>query len=322
LSKKHWIKPEPDWLPLRKAPFALLKRGASPRLAVPEEVSPSEPLERIEDWAAVEKTHLGENDETSVEAVEQILAEKSGAERVEIDPKGATFSFWFGPPQTGGGTSVISGSPWVILDWEQRETAVDPRREAEDLFDPRCITVDDQTAAREAKRYRAICRATGLVWRQYMLRSFDRAVSRGTAMLIGRPKTFSAPFERLPGDVWPLLQVIDWENGVAVAPDGTRYFSIHAVIVVKSATQGPSLKPAPPVVISKAITEVYDRAQGSGEKPPNIKELPAHVLRLLKAKGLHASGRQVMKLAENPEHARRRRSPGKTVRSEKRSPRA
>ncbi len=31
----------------------------------------------------------------------------------------------------------------------------------------------------------------------------------------------------IPADVWALLEIADWQNGVAVAPDGTEYWSIH-----------------------------------------------------------------------------------------------
>jgi hypothetical protein len=60
-----------------------------------------------------------------------------------------------------------------------------------------------------------------------MLRAFDRAVSTGAVVLYARRQTVSADFEQLPTDVWPLLEVADWQNGAAVAPDGTTYWSIH-----------------------------------------------------------------------------------------------
>jgi hypothetical protein len=232
LSKKQWIEPEPGWLPLRQAPFSMLKREGGvttpAKKSAPEKISGSELLARIKSWAMVEERGSSQNDETSLDQLEQILAEKSGADRVQINQADSTFSFWFGPRQTGGGTCLISGSPWIILEYERREITVDPRLEGEALFDPKCITVDDETAARDGKRYRAVCKATGLVWRQYMLRELDHAISRGAISLYARPHAVSAPFEALPADVWPLLRVLDWQNGVAAAADGTVYWSIHA----------------------------------------------------------------------------------------------
>jgi hypothetical protein len=81
--------------------------------------------------------------------------------------------------------------------------------------------------AKDSNRYRAVREATGLVWRHFMLRAFDRAVSTGAIVLYARRQSVSADFEQLPADVWPLLQVVDWQNGAAVAPDSTTYWSIH-----------------------------------------------------------------------------------------------
>ena len=73
---------------------------------------------------------------------------------------------------------------------------------------------------------------------------------------------------------------------------------------------------APQTEIEVAITAAYDAAARANAKPPNIKELAAAVKPLLASKGYQASGNQIQKLAAAPQHAQRRRKPGKTVASE------
>jgi hypothetical protein len=70
--------------------------------------------------------------------------------------------------------------------------------------------------------------------------------------------------------------------------------------------------------IDAAITAVYDKAEKTGAKPPNIRELPEPVQKELREKGRAASGMQIMRLADDEKHRRRRRKPGKTLASEKR----
>jgi hypothetical protein len=64
---------------------------------------------------------------------------------------------------------------------------------------------------------------------EILRKRFDRAVIAGTVILYARPEKITAGFVQIPGDVWSLLRVTDWKNAVATAPDGTRYWSIHAV---------------------------------------------------------------------------------------------
>ena len=77
------------------------------------------------------------------------------------------------------------------------------------------------------------------------------------------------------------------------------------------------LKPAADATINEKIKFAYDAADNAGRKPPNIKELPAAVQSLLQEKGFWASGRKIQELGEAEEFKRRRRPPGKTVRSER-----
>jgi hypothetical protein len=78
------------------------------------------------------------------------------------------------------------------------------------------------------------------------------------------------------------------------------------------------LRPASDPRIHTAITAVYDAAEQAREKPPNIRELPKPVREELRKTGHSASGNQIMRLADDEKHHKRRRKPGKTLLSEKR----
>lgn len=77
--------------------------------------------------------------------------------------------------------------------------------------------------------------------------------------------------------------------------------------------------PASDAEIRKAIKDVYDIAEAESKKPPNINQLASVVQPLLEANGHYASTRHIQELGGEPEYQRRRRRPGKTVRSERRN---
>ena len=79
------------------------------------------------------------------------------------------------------------------------------------------------------------------------------------------------------------------------------------------------LKQAPKAMVQEAIKAAYDTTDAAGGKPPNIKELPTAVLPLLEQKGYGASARLIQELGGDPTFKVRRRSPGKTVSSERRA---
>jgi hypothetical protein len=79
------------------------------------------------------------------------------------------------------------------------------------------------------------------------------------------------------------------------------------------------LKLAPRATVQEAIKAAYDAADAAGGKPPNIKELPAAVPPLLEQEGYSASARFIQELGNAPAFKVRRRSPGKTVSSERRA---
>jgi hypothetical protein len=70
-------------------------------------------------------------------------------------------------------------------------------------------------------------------------RQLHRAVMAAAVVIYARPGTLTAEFVHIPPDAWGMLRVTDWTKGVAVAPDGTRYWSIHAVAAAHKANATP-----------------------------------------------------------------------------------
>jgi hypothetical protein len=114
----------------------------------------------------------------------------------------------------------------------------------------------------------------------------------------------------------PDLTIIDWQNSAVRWTDQAgRMVAFHAIVVIedeiekllKPETAGPSLRPAPETEIHKALKAVYDAAaEKHGEKPPNKIEIVPRVQDHLRSWGLKASGRQIQKIADDPQHAMRR----------------
>jgi hypothetical protein len=179
-----------------------------------------------------------DNGPASLNDLAKILREITGAQYAEINRDNCTFSFSFCSPDNGA--SWIGGSPWAILDPPDMAPNLDPRLEADALFNKVGLVLSsDEDTAQHAKTGRAVRFATGLVWHQYMLRAFDRAILANRVILSARIGAASAPFANIPVDVWPILTVIDWQNGIASDPQGDLYYSLRAA----SARQ-PSMAPS------------------------------------------------------------------------------
>jgi hypothetical protein len=159
----------------------------------------------------------------------KMLKENSGAHSAEIEPTTLTFSFDFTDPSRRGSTG-FGGPPWSILcEPQDMDISAEPLLVAEALSSGvGLVRMGPEEAERSRRERRLIRTATGLVFRQFMLRDFDRAVSTGAALLYARTPGVSAPFRRLPADVWQLLEVSDWHSGTAIAPDSVAFWSIHA----------------------------------------------------------------------------------------------
>jgi hypothetical protein len=72
--------------------------------------------------------------------------------------------------------------------------------------------------------------------------------------------------------------------------------------------------------IRATIEAVYNAAATDHVKPPNIKELPGAVQRLLKDQGYRASQKLIQEIGDSPEFKVRRRLPGLTMANERRTP--
>ena len=94
----------------------------------------------------------------------------------------------------------LTGAPWDFLaEPIGIGVNIDPKIEAEALFSAGpMVPVRDEEEAQFKKEDDAIRKATGLVWRQYMLRDFDRAVSERDLRLFARIGSVTAPFDQLP----------------------------------------------------------------------------------------------------------------------------
>jgi hypothetical protein len=222
LSEKRWAAPEINWVPLRRAVFTVHIR---------------------------EGDNCARVDGASLREWNEILASKSGAQRTEINPNDWSFSFQYVHEEE----CLIKWPPWEILG----ETPVASRSwsgfTVDATFTGSSPTVDDETSARLARRREAVHEATAFVWHQLMLPAFNCAVSIGAAVLYARPETKEAPFQRLRAGVWPLLKVVDWQNGMAVAPDGSMYRSIHVHRSATASLHVPATSKAPAVSVPRGV---------------------------------------------------------------------
>jgi len=80
------------------------------------------------------------------------------------------------------------------------------------------------------------------------------------------------------------------------------------------------LKQASKQMIIAEIRRVYDLVQEDKKPPPNIKKLPQLVQARLRDSGHEASARLIQEIGSRPEFTKRRRKPGKTLKSERRDP--
>ncbi len=153
--KRQWPEPQADWLPLSQAIFRI----------------------GIGDGPGSRARHEKPLQELTLNELATMLREKSHASEAEIDPVNATFLFSFHTP--GRDVSRMGGAPWAILgNFADNAINSDPRLDAEALFNKEgFVRIGDDDAARYAKQLDAVRKATSLVWRQFMLRAFDRAIS-------------------------------------------------------------------------------------------------------------------------------------------------
>jgi hypothetical protein len=232
LSKNRSAKPHSNWLPLRQAVFRFGMTEDDEAAAIHDKplLCPSEFKEIAESSALLHQTTIdieeSANPPFSMHQLTKKLLEISGAHKVEIDPITSTFSFVFSHTPF----VAFGGTPWGILAEPQGTVAnSDPRLDADALFDKEgFVSISHEKSSILEKHDQSVRKATGLVFRQFLISAFDRAVSTEAVALYAQVETLSAPFVRVAAHVWPVLTIIDWQNGMAVDPDGTKYRSIYA----------------------------------------------------------------------------------------------
>ena len=264
-SKQEWSEPLADWIPIGRAVFRF-------GIAEPESGATTEtpakgpgPFSRqaFEQSRDSERASSLANDEPkppSLEELTQVLQRKTHARKVEIDQEGGTFRFSFDVP--GGGAWVYGVTPWVLLAMPDTSLTVHPRIEAEALFNTEgLVRISDEEAAYQARQNKSAREATGLVWRRYMLSAFDRRVSAGDAIIYARVGSATEPLRRLPSDLWPQLDVMDWQHGNALDPAGALYFSLHAADAPLASTKQQSIVKDE----KKAIAALADELRGNND---------------------------------------------------------
>jgi hypothetical protein len=210
-SVEAWNEPQVDWMPLRLAVFKFGMTEDDEAAGIHDK-----PFLGIskEDFAHPGFLHqkLKKREANDAEIANRttvpfsrsqlagMLERKSGARRAEINPNTLTFSFSF---RSG---SIIAAAPWGFLaERSKGDAQAEPRLDAEALFNKEgFVIIPDDEAAEHEKQYESAREAAGLVFRQFMVRAFDRAVSAKAVALFGRPGIISADFNRLPADVWSL----------------------------------------------------------------------------------------------------------------------
>jgi hypothetical protein len=227
-SESDLLEPRADWLTIGRAIFRF---GITPTEAVEDDASPFsvEAFEKSKKRKPATDSEAPD-DETkpnSIRALENILTAKTHARSVKIDQEGGRFTFCFDVPS--GGASITGGSPWEILSDPGKDFILDPRVEAEALFNKEgLVRFSEKEASYDAEQNKALREVTGLVWRRFMLPAFDRSVSAGKVKIYARVHSAMAPFQALPSTLWPLLEVLDWQHGIARDLEGALYYSLHA----------------------------------------------------------------------------------------------
>jgi len=126
----------------------------------------------------------------------------------------------------------------------------------------------------------------------------------------------------IPSDWWRDAEIGGFEIRL---PDGTttnrdeidvNAYDLSQLVDEVKRPPDPPLKNAPAPTIRNEITDVYDEAEASRKKPPNIVELADLVQPRLAEKGYSASKSQIRKIGGEKAFEARRRPRGKTLRSE------
>jgi hypothetical protein len=244
-SNNEWHEPPSDWIPIGRAVFRF-------GIADPDDSAGDDEVSSFAELFSVEASERSKRSEggasvkianheprpASLEELTKVLQRNTQARKVEIDQEACCFRFVF--DLAGGGVSAHSVPPWTLLAVPDTPLAIDPRIEAEALFNKEGLVLvrrSDEEIKHDARQNKAVRDATGLVWRRYMLPAFDRSISARRVALYARVQSPVAPLKRLSADVWPILRVLDWQCGIARDPEGAIYYSIHAASISRAAAR-------------------------------------------------------------------------------------
>jgi hypothetical protein len=229
-SRREVAEPMNDWIPIGRAIFQFgIASDPATTNGTPKPIIPfaSRAFEHPSERAFTTEPAEHQSVPPSVEKLIYLLQAKTQAREVVIDQNQGLFHFSFVSP--GGGAIVACGTPWEILAKPNEPTRIDPRSEAEALFSKTgLVRVSDDEAAPAAGQFELVRQAAELAWRRYMLPTFDRAVLNGRIRIYARVQSVLAPFQELPRDLWPQLDVFDWGHGNACDAHGALYHSLHA----------------------------------------------------------------------------------------------
>jgi hypothetical protein len=257
-SENRWQEPQDGWIPLGLAIFRFGIADAEAPIARADLFS-VEAFEQSKD-REVSKVRY-EPELPTLEYLTELLQNHANAFKAEINREEGRFLFSF--TLAGGGAGCHGGTPWAIL-WEPDESLkLNPRLETllknsgfiSDIEGPYegFARVSDDEAAEGTRQSERVRFATGLVWRRFMLRAFYHAVKAGRVKLFARWPSTIDDFQELPFDIWPLLDVVDWEHGVARDIQGRLYSSIHVADAARSIDKsgGQSFKAADAALVEE-----------------------------------------------------------------------
>lgn len=244
-SKNGWQEPQEVWIPIG---LAIFRFGIADNDVPTNEAPPAradlfsiEAFKQSRDSGEVSKIRY-EPEPPTVEKLTELLREYADATKAEIDREEGRFRFYCG-------ASCYGGTPWALLREPDESLKLKLAPRLASLLSDACegsesprgfAKVGDDEAAESARIFEDARFATGIVWWQYMRPAFDRAVKSGRVTLFARWPSISDDFQRLPSDIWPLLEIVDWEHGVACDIQGTLYSFIHVADYVSRIAASPT----------------------------------------------------------------------------------
>jgi hypothetical protein len=249
-SESGWQEPQWGWIPIGRAVFrfGIADTEAAATSEARADFFSIEAFVESKDREGV-STVRSELDQPTLQYLTELLREHADAGRADIDRDEGRFLFSF--TRSSGGAACHGGTPWAIL-WEPDKSQ---KPKLSSRLKAPLHNLGHDEAAEGARQSEGVRFATDLVWRRFMLPAFDRAVNAGYVKLFARVPSVRDDFQTLPSDIWPQLEIIDWEHGVARDIQGALYSSIHVadstVSPIPDTSGGQSFKGRDAVLVEK-----------------------------------------------------------------------